>query len=125
MGIGPYRSDGTLRDNAAGNAIRREKLLKDINPDPFNFEVIRVAGYGDSIALVWVNYPNCKNYEGNKILLLRGVNSTIVPFLKQLDPHFTDKSPLPYSVFARFEPTEEGWFFGQGMADQMLGKQLR
>lgn len=124
MGIGPYRTDGSLRDNAAGNAIRREQLLKDINPNPFNFKVTQLAGYGDKLGLVWVNYPNCKNYEGDKILLVEGVNPDVIPFLKELDPHFTDTDRLPYKVIARFEPTEMGWTIGIQVA-KMLSQSPR
>ena len=76
------------------------------NPNPLNFEIIQCAG-GNGNCVIWVKYPDCTNYEGNKILVFRGVSVDEVKGLTELDPHFSDKSNI--SPFARFEPTKDGW----------------
>lgn len=48
-----------------------------------------------------INYPNCTNYEGNKIL----VTSFYPGHKSSLDPHFCPNS----GIIARFEPTDEGF----------------
>jgi hypothetical protein len=50
----------------------REKVLAEIaknnpNPDPKNFKIIKTQQIGESLILM-VNYPNCTNFEGDKIL---------------------------------------------------------
>jgi hypothetical protein len=54
-----------------------------------------------------VLYPDCTNYEGRKILVLYG-NKAALLSTTHLDPHFCD-GPHDLKVFARFEPTEDGW----------------
>jgi hypothetical protein len=70
------------------------------NPNPKNFTLIETKRIGN----YWiskVNYPDAKNYEGNKILL-----TTWNPEdRKEIDPHFTAGS----GIIARFEPTKAGW----------------
>jgi hypothetical protein len=77
------------------------------NPDPSNYKIIR---YLEDInyLIVMVQYPDCTNYEGKKILVYK--NCTIKNLLKQksIDPHFSENKEY-YSPFARFEPTEKGW----------------
>jgi len=42
------------------------------NPDPRNFDIRCVVTIGDYI-VVRVHYPDCANYEGNKIMVYEGV----------------------------------------------------
>lgn len=76
------------------------------NPDPKNFEIIDVEKIGDFL-IADVDYPDCTNYEGRKILVFRSVPEKDIRSWKRIDPHFSgsrpDKSPV-----ARFVPTKWG-----------------
>ena len=78
------------------------------NPNPNNYDII---GHLESNGwlLIKIKYPDCTNYEGIKILLFKDV--TVMDLLKQrlIDPHFSQNEKYK-SPFARFEPTEKGWF---------------
>jgi hypothetical protein len=77
------------------------------NPDPAHWRLLEQEVMGDlSIALV--EYDGCTNFEGRKLLLLRGVLKLGEP----LDPHFRPGGP----VMARFEPTSDGWKVAQLVA---------
>jgi hypothetical protein len=72
----------------------------DTAPDPSVFEVKRRKLYR-SATLLEVQYPNCTNFEGLKILVYKG----IIDPGTHLDPHFCDDGTGP---IARFEPSDEG-----------------
>lgn len=86
--------------------ITNTKVINN-NPDPKNFTIQKFQEWkGHSI--IWINYPECTNYEGNKILVFDyTLNRDIVKW-ELIDPHFSNsikfKSPI-----ARFEPTQRGW----------------
>lgn len=82
---------------------RRPKLP---NPDPDNFVIKRTEQVGDHLVAL-VNYPDCTNYEGNKVLLFLHTTVKQLAKLKKLDPHFCDDNHL--SPFARFVPTPAGF----------------
>ena len=75
------------------------------NPDPSNFILKKHTELGQYL-VVWVNYPDCTNYEGNKILVFKGVSAAQIVKRKKIDPHFTTGTQAP---IARFEPTQRGW----------------
>lgn len=77
------------------------------NPDPKNFTIKRIVSAGKYSALE-VNYPNCTNYEGNKILVVWG-DENLMRRLNRLDPHFSDSDESYWELIARFQPTEKGW----------------
>jgi len=86
-------------------------------PDAKNFIIGGSVEYKGHL-LVEIKYPDCINYEGNKILLY--MNTTLKELKKQkyLDPHFSDK--LGYlSPIARFVPTPYGWKLGERMLKQL------
>lgn len=72
-------------------------------PDPTNFRIVRKELVGNN-TIVLANYPGCKTFEGDKLMVLRG------DYLswngETLDPHFLNED---YPVVARFIPTAEGW----------------
>jgi hypothetical protein len=76
---------------------------KTTNPDPSNFVIIKSERINDYL-LILINYPDCTNYEGNKIL----VYDKLFAFsnITKIDPHFFDQNDSP---IARFEPTDRGW----------------
>ena len=75
------------------------------NPNPSRFMVKRAIGYGDHWVRLWLNYPDCTNYGGDKILVYEGHHLEELR-VGPLDPHFIDEGLSP---IARFEPTERGW----------------
>ena len=78
------------------------------NPDPKNFVIERAEMFGLHV-VTEVVYPDCKNYEGRKILVFKGCTIAYLAKQEFLDPHFCHNSTHP-SPFARFEPTEDGWY---------------
>lgn len=77
------------------------------NPDPSRYSLLRMH-----ISFNWIvlqlQYLNCTNYEGKKILVFKDVTFENILDQKLIDPHFSDDKSF-ISPFARFEPTEEGW----------------
>ena len=97
-GIRPYESPATY-DPPAGN------------PDPAKYTVNAAEESGEFL-IVKIHYPNCTNFEGNKILVFKGVNLLTLINQKLIDPHFF-KDKRYASPIARFIPTDEGWKMAQ------------
>lgn len=77
------------------------------NPDPKNFKIIKSESINLNV-IVWVNYPDCTNYEGDKILFFHNRFLREIEDQKVLDPHFSENTDY-ISPFARFQPAEAGW----------------
>jgi hypothetical protein len=77
------------------------------NPDPSNWKMVRGVSYG-SMLVVEIQYPDCFNYEGRKVLVFEDTTIQELKDQRLIDPHFSNnieyKSPI-----ARFEPTDRGW----------------
>lgn len=93
-----------MRRSIANNPMR-----SPIDPNPDNFKLIRSYQQGERHFAVMVNYPNCINYEGNKIIVYRNVSFGKFLSQKSLDPHFFRGKIGDVTPFARFEPTDAGW----------------
>jgi hypothetical protein len=80
---------------------------KNINLDSSNYRIIKSKKI-DNFLILFINYPNCTNFEGNKILVY--INCTIDNLYAQrsIDPHFSDNKNY-ISPIARFIPTDIGW----------------
>lgn len=75
------------------------------NPDPARYKILRTHVVGRH-AVIEAHYTGCTNYEGRKILVLRSDQPIDwAQSRRTLDPHFDRGS----DVFARFEPTADGW----------------
>lgn len=82
------------------------------NPNPGNFTVTMVEYHnttsGQQVLLLKVNYPDARNFEGDKILVYLGY-TTVGQLLKatgnKLDPHFANVRTAPV---ARFKPDARG-----------------
>ena len=85
--------------------IAQDRVNQEGNPNPHNFEVKQCIWKGN-VYVVEVNYPDCKNYEGNKILVISKDDFNKAMDCGILDPHFSNKGQ---TVIARFEPTPKGW----------------
>jgi hypothetical protein len=105
------------RDFSTPIPTRIERVVS--TPDPSNFEILKREAI-NGFTLLFVNYPDCKNYEGNKILVYdRKVCVTALIMTKKLDPHFFTKGDSP---IARFEPTDRGWEMAKSFARYYLAE---
>lgn len=79
------------------------------NPQPHNWKLVREERVGSATVLE-VIYPDCRNYEGRKIMVYEA--SGLAEIMKKnegkLDPHFLNDSRV-LSPVARFEPNSQGW----------------
>jgi hypothetical protein len=107
MGINIFRSSSRFDSYYDSFDYNKPPTTIDANPNPNNYEIIEHLE-SNGWLLIKIKYPDCKNYEGIKILLFRNV--TVMDLLKQklIDPHFSENKEYK-SPFARFEPTELGW----------------
>ena len=104
--------DGSEFDCGYNKGVEDTKRKINIlpNPNPTNYNIVKYQKEGRYLIL-HVDYPDCTNYEGRKILVY--VNTTIEAIVAQarqhgLDPHFAANEDL-LSPVARFVPTEWGW----------------
>lgn len=95
MGLGLFRSSCSC-------SYEKQEILP--NPNPKNFKIIWIEE-GFNFTIAKIHYPDCENYEGNKILVWEGKVAKKIVELKELDPHFCNQHLSP---IARFAPTEEG-----------------
>ena len=94
--------------NETVKSLTSYKIVKDIDPNPHKFIILDYIEKSGGI-LVKIQYPNCTNYEGIKILLFKDKNIKQIRALDTLDPHFLKNDS---SLIARFVPTDEGWILG-------------
>lgn len=78
------------------------------NPNPKNYEIVRYEQVNDHLAIE-IRYPDCTNYEGRKVMVYRNVDLDQLRAQGAIDPHFAN-NPKFISPFARFEPTDKGWY---------------
>lgn len=104
--------------NSSSSEKPKKKKRKLPNPDPGNYKIVQVQEI-EQFLVIRLNYPDCTNYEGNKILVFRDV--TLVDLMNQrlIDPHFFQDSKYK-SPIARFVPTEEGWKMAQAFCKMMV-----
>lgn len=85
------------------------------NPDVY--KVVKALELGKYLILL-INYPDCKNYEGNKILVFRDITLIDLVNQKLIDPHFFEDSKY-LSPLVRFVPTNEGWALAVKFVEMM------
>jgi hypothetical protein len=71
---------------------------------------------GTHYCMLWINYPDAKNYNGDKILVYKNKLTQILS-ITALDPHFLEDGISP---IARFEPTIRGWVWGKKFLAKLL-----
>lgn len=86
----------------------------DVNPNPSWYQIVRYEQINDYL-LVKIKYPNCTNFEGDKILVFKGIDITALRKQRQIDPYFSDKGIYHHPI-ARFVPTDEGWRMARKLA---------
>lgn len=77
------------------------------NPNPYNYVIKNDYQTGDYL-IILINYPDCTNYEGNKVLVYKNVHLRDLINQGSIDPHFSNNKSK-HSPIARFVPTEDGW----------------
>lgn len=87
------------------------------NPKPDNFKLGYVKQKGNYL-IALVEYPDCTNFEGVKLMVFCGLTHEELLAVKTLDPHFSDKVSK-FSPIARFRPTVAGWDAAELFADVM------
>ena len=104
MGISPFHLSGSVYDRDYVKPAAPPPLP---NPNPERFNIIKHEQVGGYLCVL-VNYPDCTNFEGNKIMVYEGVTVHQLQWQSSLDPHFSDNGNY-HSPIARFVPTEDGW----------------
>jgi hypothetical protein len=96
------------------------RVDKNPNPDPKKWKIIKYQhfGYNGDFLVVEMNYPDCTNYEGNKILLYENVTINQLKGQRYIDPHFSTEG-IYKSPIARFIPTDRGWNMAKSLAEAM------
>jgi len=112
MGLRLFRSSGEtcgLRNRTSGGGVGvsggGQPVLGEPNPSKFN--LVREKCLGGYL-VAEIKYEGCKNYEGKKVLVFKGVPT--LSGISKVDPHFLEKGLSP---IARFEPTKRGWGMAQ------------
>lgn len=106
MGIFKMSVSSFTEDKLAIVSQDQKVFEEKFNPDPYNYKIKSYTQLYNYLILE-INYPNCLNYEGNKILVFKGVTLKDIKKQKCIDPHFSDNKNY-ISPIARFEPTKEG-----------------
>lgn len=112
MGIRLFSS--SIDDISCNRTVVVKETVLLPNPDPHKYEILRSEQIDDHL-LVMIQYPDCTNYEGKKILLFEGITLEQLVFQKFIDPHFSDSAKYKHPI-ARFVPTEVGWEMGRKLA---------
>lgn len=94
------------------------KDMPDGNPDPNNWKIVKAEEHGKFLILM-MQYPDCTNYEGKKILVFENVSLINLVNQKLIDPHFFPANTQYKSPIARFEPTDRGWAMAVKFARSM------
>lgn len=84
------------------------------NPNPARFTVLRSEECGKHLVAM-LQYHGVTNYEGRKVLVWLNKDEAWLRSKTFLDPHFQESHDD--SPFARFEPTQCGWYGAIGMLD--------
>ena len=79
------------------------------NPNKHRYEIVHVSYHGH-MAIMFVRYPDCTTYNGNKVLVLEATDKDVEK-LVTLDPHFLGGQ---FSPIARFPGDPAG--FAQAVA---------
>ena len=86
--------------------------LQPLEPHPEVFKVIELIE-GSRFLYVFLNYPHCTNFEGDKVLIMKNTRAIDILHAKVIDPHFYEDN----NIVARFKPDEEG----KRLAKQLAG----
>ena len=118
-GVRPAESVAAVETEKEKNArIAFSGPRKLPNPDPANYKIVK-ATERDGFLIIKLHYPDCTNFEGQKILLFRGVTLIDLVNQKFIDPHFF-KDKKYASPIARFVPDDEGWEMAEKLVTALI-----
>jgi len=104
--------------NSGGSCYQtKENSIPDTNPNPYNFKIRRISKIEEYL-IVYINYMDCVNYEGNKILVFKDISISEIKQSSFIDPHFCKGEHI--SPIARFEPTKRGYKMAYIMCKGMI-----
>ena len=89
-------------------------------PNPSNYKIIRYRSIAGN-CMVELEYPDCTNYEGRKILIFKNVKFKPLREQGLIDPHFSDNGKYLHP-FMRIEPTNDGWEMGVEILKSLRNK---
>ena len=95
---------------------RNLDVLPSGNPNPKNFTIIETKTIFNKFVpytIVLIQYHNCNNYEGRKILVYEDATTNEIINTKIIDPHFSENNNLGKKLIARFVPAEEGMWMAE------------
>jgi len=90
-------------------------------PQPHRFKIRNIYLNHSGFALYEVKYPDCKNFEGIKLILTKEGEITDEDIIKKamnfktFDPHFFEDN----KIIARFRPDEWGFELAHGILGSM------
>lgn len=81
-------------------------------PNPERFVIKKVYEYrknsrNGNYLLALIVYPDCKNFEGNKVLVFEDISELQLRGMRNIDPHFFNDNRYKTPI-ARFEPSKKG-----------------
>lgn len=89
------------------------------NPNPLNYKIL--GSWTDNNKkhlLLMVQYHDCNNFEGKKLLLFKDCKIEQIKSQKSLDPHFSSNKNF-ISPIARFEPSLTGFKIAELVLDSL------
>ena len=108
MGLpGPFSRSSCSESSHPRIQVIEVERIRAGNPNPKNFKILRCRSEG-KFTIALIEYLDCFNYEGKKILVFDNVSVKDIKELQEIDPHFC-KSKRHKSPIARFVPTKKGW----------------
>ena len=126
MGVSPFHVSKSSYDKVSTpatcncNMSIKSDFVDIRNPDPNNYTIKKTEQIREYL-IVFINYPNCFNYEGNKILVYKHTRINYLINQKSIDPHFSNNKKY-ISPIARFEPTNDGWLMAVKLCNAMTYK---
>lgn len=128
MGINIFGSSSTLDESKPGfssSSIESgvtSNLVQTGNPRPDRFNILQSCQVGD-YSIIRLVYPDCNNYEGEKLLVFK---CKLQDILDQglIDPHFSDNTKYIHPI-ARFKPVENCFWTAIEYVDFLIMKDLQ
>lgn len=111
---------------------KKLKKAEEASPIPSKFQIHQITQL-EPFTIVMINYPNCTNHKGMKVLVYKDISPDQVRKFKVIDPHFSDDNQreVEYNIgerapapFARFPPTEEGWEMARLLCKTLQGQEM-
>lgn len=97
MGLSPFKNCDVFSDDSD---------VKAPNPNPINFNIMSTVELEDTGYLIAIiEYPDCTNFEGIKLLVFNNMTAEKLKSLPEIDPHFSEEANSP---IARFKPDSAG-----------------